>query len=180
MDLILVMKERLRDQSSETRRIVRLFIYLACGGIALVLLAFYSHPSQTWTKSKADDGGGTSSSEVVSAAALPSGPSAVSFMLFAAGHVLLIVAARSVAELPRLSRGHLGWPNRPDPVSPQRVVVAPPPSPYVPKYGVEVTSLVMAIIFAEKFLSLSWILILQLCHFVLFGHVAYRSIAGIA
>jgi hypothetical protein len=172
------MKERLRDQSSETRRIVRWFIYLACGGIALVISAFYSHPNQTWTKPKLEDG--PTSSEIVSATALQSGPSAVSFTLFAAGHVLLIGAVRSVAELPRLSRGHLGWPNRADPVSPQRPPGATPTPPYVPKYGVEVASLLMAIIFAEKFLSLSWILMLQLCHFILFGHVAYRSIAGIA
>lgn len=180
MDLILVMKERLRDQSSETRLIVRWFIYLTCGGFAFLMFAFYSHPSQTWTSPrKGDDGSGPT--EVVSASA-PGGPSALSFTSFVVGHLLLFAAVRSVAELPRLSRGS-GWSYRADvpsmQMSPQRST-ASGPSPYVPKYGLEVSSVVMMIIFAEKFLPLSWIVVLQLCHLVLFGHVAYRSMAGIA
>lgn len=46
MDLILVMKERLRDQNSETRAYIRHYMHVTIIGILLLGTGFYLHPQQ--------------------------------------------------------------------------------------------------------------------------------------
>jgi hypothetical protein len=47
MDLVLVMKQRLRDQNSEVRALTRTFIYMSAAAAALLLFAGYSFTHTT-------------------------------------------------------------------------------------------------------------------------------------
>lgn len=182
MDLILVMKERLRDQNSETRSVIKWYLYLAVGGFALMLAGLYVHPDQAivdgWRQRKQPEG---STLQDVSA---HTEWGSMSLFLVVIGHFLMVAALRLLMNLSRVRRSATAW------QSPQRsqtatTTVGTPQRVGTPlvtveagwqRYAYDVASCGVVLILWGRLISFGWVIVMEVGLMVFFGNLSYHLI----
>jgi len=154
MDLILVMKERLRDQNSEIRSLTRTFLHLTGAAILLLVVSLYENPLHHPDAVQAQHMTTTSYIFLLS--------TAVAFMLMSVA-LHLLKTNRFVVVPYQATSLRTGGSAATVPVACHQWLY-----PYV-YFGL------MGVQFAIVFLALpfAWYLLMLVCHLVVYFHYAY-------
>lgn len=181
MDLILVMKERLRDQNSETRSIIRTYLVLTLISFVFIGLALY-----TTGVSRNERAYFSPSSNHSDFSAERTSTSAYAFSFCLVGYGLLVLALKTVSGISKVYRSSGGWQTTRGVatavVSPVRIATSVSSSTagsndatwqrYLPHSFGALTILMLWLVFQES-VSLTWVLLAQSLHCLIFGKYSH-------